>query len=392
MRHPRWPDHRPRRPVRARTTLRSTAGGTLREDHVPLPQPGLRPLLRRGALDRSYPRRDHRRNDGRPDLGTRDARHRPRCRRQHGEEKARGIFLISSRIGVDELVREFIDRSAKKDTLRFSTMGSVDDGKSTLIGRLLYDTKSIYEDHLSTLKADSVRVGTGPELDFALLTDGLKAEREQKITIDVAYRYFSTPKRNFIIADTPGHEQYTRNMATGASTANLAIILIDARYGVLPQSRRHAYIAALLGIPHIVVAVNKMDLVDFRQDVFESIRRAFSGFAGQLPIRDLHFIPISALLGDNVVERSARMPWFEGASLLHYLESVHIGNDNNLTDMRFAVQYVIRPTLDFRGYAGQVTSGVIRKGDPIMALPSGRMTRVASIVTSCSTIVERCAE
>jgi sulfate adenylyltransferase large subunit len=218
-------------------------------------------------------------------------------------------------------------------------------------------------------------------LDFALLTDGLRAEREQGITIDVAYRYFSTPKRKFIIADTPGHEQYTRNMATGASTANLAIILVDARHGVLPQSRRHAYIAALLGIPHVVVAVNKMDLVDFSEDVFDRICRDFEAFAGPLSIRDLHFIPISALLGDNVVDRSARMPWFDGASLLHYLETVHIGADQNLTDMRFAVQYVIRPTLDFRGYAGQVTSGVIRKGDPVTVLPSGRTSRVASIVT-----------
>ncbi len=277
-------------------------------------------------------------------------------------------------------IDSFLRQNEEKELLRLSTAGSVDDGKSTLIGRLLFDSKGVYEDQIAAVRKASVNQSAG-SVDFALLTDGLRAEREQGITIDVAYRYFSTPKRKFIIADTPGHEQYTRNMATGASTANLAIILIDARYGVLPQSRRHAYIASLLGIPHVVVAVNKMDLVDFRQDVFESIRRDFSGFAGQLPIRDLHFIPISALLGDNVVERSARTPWFDGSSLLHYLESVHIGNDNNLTDMRFAVQYVIRPTLDFRGYAGQVTSGVIRKGDPIMALPSGRMSRVASIVT-----------
>src|SRR5579864_1587152 len=273
----------------------------------------------------------------------------------------------------------FIKQSEETDLLRLSTAGSVDDGKSTLIGRLLYDSNGVYEDQIASVRQAVNR--SSWVFDLALLTDGLRAEREQGITIDVAYRYFSTPKRKFIIADTPGHEQYTRNMATGASTANLAIILVDARNGVLPQSRRHAYIASLLGIPHVVVAINKMDLMDFREDVFESIRREFSLFAGELRIRDLYFIPISALLGDNVVERSARMPWFDGASLLHHLESVHIGSDQNLTDMRFAVQYVIRPTLDYRGYAGQVTSGVIRKGDPIMVLPSGRSSRVVSIDT-----------
>jgi sulfate adenylyltransferase large subunit len=287
---------------------------------------------------------------------------------------------LSSGVAEFSGIDTFLRQNEEKELLRLSTAGSVDDGKSTLIGRLLFDSKGVYEDQIAAVKKASVNQSAGT-VDFALLTDGLRAEREQGITIDVAYRYFSTPKRKFIIADTPGHEQYTRNMATGASTANLAIILIDARYGVLPQSRRHAYIASLLGIPHIVVAVNKMDLVDFSQEVFESIRRDFAAFAGQLPIRDLHFIPISALLGDNVVERSANTPWFEGSSLLHYLESVHIGADQNLTDMRFAVQYVIRPTLDFRGYAGQVTSGVIRKGDPVMVLPSGRVSRVASIVT-----------
>ncbi len=277
-------------------------------------------------------------------------------------------------------IETFLRQNEEKELLRLSTAGSVDDGKSTLIGRLLYDSKGVYEDQIAAVRKASVNQASGT-VDFALLTDGLRAEREQGITIDVAYRYFSTPKRKFIIADTPGHEQYTRNMATGASTANLAIILVDARLGVLPQSRRHAYIASLLGIPHVVIAVNKMDLVDFREEVFESIRRDFSAFSEQLPVRDLYFIPISALLGDNVVERSANMPWFEGPSLLNYLETVHIGADNNLSDMRFAVQYVIRPTLDFRGYAGQVTSGVIRKGDPVMVLPSGRTSRVSSIVT-----------
>jgi sulfate adenylyltransferase large subunit len=287
---------------------------------------------------------------------------------------------LSAQTLANHNIESFLRQNEEKEMLRLSTAGSVDDGKSTLIGRLLYDSKGVYEDQIASVRKASVNQSAGT-MDFALLTDGLRAEREQGITIDVAYRYFSTPKRKFIIADTPGHEQYTRNMATGASTANLAIILVDARNGVLPQSRRHAYIASLLGIPHVVVAINKMDLMDYREDVFESIRRDFSSFAGQLPIRDLYFIPISALLGDNVVERSARMPWFEGSSLLNYLETVHIGADQNMTDMRFAVQYVIRPTLDFRGYAGQVTSGVIRKGDPVMVLPSGRSSRVASIVT-----------
>ncbi len=287
---------------------------------------------------------------------------------------------MSAVASAENNIESFLRQNEEKELLRLSTAGSVDDGKSTLIGRLLYDSKGVYEDQLASVRKASVNQSAGP-LDFALLTDGLRAEREQGITIDVAYRYFSTPKRKFIIADTPGHEQYTRNMATGASTANLAIILVDARNGVLPQSRRHAYIASLLGIPHVVVAINKMDLMDFRQDVYESIRQEFSSFVEQLPIQDLQFIPISALLGDNVVERSANMPWYDGPNLLQYLETVHIGNDQNLTDMRFAVQYVIRPTLDFRGYAGQVTSGVIRKGDPIMVLPSGRTSKVSSIVT-----------
>jgi len=287
---------------------------------------------------------------------------------------------LSSSVLEAHNIETFLRQNEEKELLRLSTAGSVDDGKSTLIGRLLFDSKGVYEDQIAAVRKASVNQSSGT-VDFALLTDGLRAEREQGITIDVAYRYFSTPKRKFIIADTPGHEQYTRNMATGASTANLAIILVDARLGVLPQSRRHAYIASLLGIPHVVIAVNKMDLMDFREDIFESIRRDFSAFSEQLPVRDLYFIPISALLGDNVVERSANMPWFEGPSLLNYLETVHIGADNNLSDMRFAVQYVIRPTLDFRGYAGQVTSGVIRKGDPVMVLPSGRTSRVSSIVT-----------
>jgi sulfate adenylyltransferase large subunit len=270
--------------------------------------------------------------------------------------------------------------TAKTELLRFTTAGSVDDGKSTLIGRLLYDSKGVYEDQLASVRK-ATRNLTTDGLDLSLLTDGLRAEREQGITIDVAYRYFATPKRKFIIADTPGHEQYTRNMATGASTANLAIILIDARYGVLPQSRRHAFIATLLGIPHLAVAVNKMDLVDYREEVFNAIRADFTAFAEQLKVRDAQFIPISALKGDNVVKAGGRTPWYTGPSLLEYLENVPIANDRNLTEMRFPVQYVVRPNLDFRGFAGQVASGVIRRGDAITVLPSGRTSRVKSIVT-----------
>jgi sulfate adenylyltransferase large subunit len=277
-------------------------------------------------------------------------------------------------------ITQFLRRDEEKDLLRFITAGSVDDGKSTLIGRLLYDSKGVYEDQLASIKKATVNESAGA-IDFALLTDGLRAEREQGITIDVAYRYFATPKRKFIIADTPGHEQYTRNMATGASTANLAIILIDARNGVLPQSRRHAFIASLLGIQHIVVAVNKMDLVEYREDVFENICAEFRGFAARLQVPDLYFIPVSALHGDNIVVKSEHTPWFDGASLLHHLETVHVASDRNLTEMRFPVQLVFRPSQQFRGYAGQVASGVLRKGDPIMVLPSGRTSRVKSIVT-----------
>jgi len=279
-----------------------------------------------------------------------------------------------------ERIHDFLDKNARKDMLRFSTVGSVDDGKSTLIGRLLHDTKSIYEDQLSTLKSDSARVGTGPEIDFALLTDGLKAEREQGITIDVAYRYFSTPRRNFIIADTPGHEQYTRNMATGASTANLAIILIDARHGILTQTRRHSFIASLLGIPRLLIAINKMDLVDYSQEVFERIRADYGEFAARLGVLDLKFIPISALKGDNVVERSPAMPWYHGESVLEYLEEVYIGSDRNLVDFRMPIQYVLRPNLDFRGFAGQIASGIVKVGDTVLALPSRRTSRVKSIL------------
>ncbi len=283
---------------------------------------------------------------------------------------------IQALTGIDSFLR----REEENDLLRFITCGSVDDGKSTLIGRLLYDSKGVYEDQLSAIRKATVNQSAGA-MDFALLTDGLRAEREQGITIDVAYRYFSTPKRKFIIADTPGHEQYTRNMATGTSTANLAIVLVDARNGVLAQSRRHAFIASLLGIHHLVVAVNKMDLVGFSQEVFDRICADFNSFAAPLQLSDLYFIPVSALLGDNIVTKSENMPWFGGASLLHHLETVHIGSDRNLSEMRFPVQLVSRPTHEFRGFAGQVASGVLKPGDAIMVLPSGRTSRVKSIVT-----------
>ena len=271
------------------------------------------------------------------------------------------------------------------DMLRFATAGSVDDGKSTLIGRLLYDSKSIFEDQLESVEATSK--GRGDEyVDLALLTDGLRAEREQGITIDVAYRYFATPNRKFIIADTPGHAQYTRNMVTGASTADLAIVLVDARKGVLEQSRRHATIASLLRVPHIVLAVNKMDLVDWSQEAFERIRDEFFDFAAKLNITDMTAIPVSALTGDNVVTRSDKMEWYGGTSLLHHLENVYIASDRNLQDVRMPVQYVIRPQQsahrDYRGYAGQVASGVMKVGDEVLILPSGLTSTIAGIDTA----------
>ena len=285
-----------------------------------------------------------------------------------------------------ELIASDIDaylaQHEQKELLRFLTCGSVDDGKSTLIGRLLYDSKMIYEDQLAKIEKDSATHGTtGGSFDPALLTDGLKEEREQGITIDVAYRYFSTAKRKFIIADTPGHVQYTRNMATGASTADLAIILIDARRGVLEQTKRHSFIASLLGIKHVLVAVNKMDLVDFDEQVFDQIQKDYREFASRLDSTDLHFIPISALEGDNVVNLSERSPWYKGSTLMNFLESVYIGSDRNLEDFRFPVQNVLRPNLDFRGFSGTISSGIIRKGDEVMALPSQKTSRIKEIVT-----------
>ncbi|MFG3339730.1 sulfate adenylyltransferase subunit 1 [Glycomyces sp. NPDC048151] len=278
--------------------------------------------------------------------------------------------------------------TSREDThelLRFATAGSVDDGKSTLIGRLLFDSKALFDDQWDAVEA--VSAGRGDEYtDLALLTDGLRSEREQGITIDVAYRYFSTPERKFIIADTPGHIQYTRNMVTGASTADLALILVDARKGLVEQSRRHAFLCSLLRVPHMVLCVNKMDLVDYDEAVFKKIENEFSAFATKLEVPDLTVIPISALKGDNVVNRSENMPWFNGPSLLHHLEKVHIASDRNLVDVRFPVQHVIRPhsndNHDFRGYAGQVASGVMKPGDEVMVLPSGFTSRIASIETA----------
>ena len=279
-------------------------------------------------------------------------------------------------------ISAYLAQHERKELLRLLTCGSVDDGKSTLIGRLLHDSKMIYEDQLAAIEADSVKSGTtGGNIDLALLVDGLQAEREQGITIDVAYRYFSTAKRKFIIADTPGHEQYTRNMATGASTCDLAIILIDARHGVQVQTRRHSFIASLLGIKHIIVAVNKMDLVDFSESVFNEIKADYLKFSEKLDPASFHFIPLSALTGDNVVNPSEHTPWYDGGALMPLLESIEIAGDKNYYDFRFPVQYVNRPNLNFRGFCGTVASGVIRKGDEMTVLPSNKTSRIKSIVT-----------
>ena len=273
-------------------------------------------------------------------------------------------------------------KSENTELLRFTTAGSVDDGKSTLIGRLLYDSKSIFQDQYEQIEAISEKRGE-EEVNLALLTDGLKAEREQGITIDVAYRYFSTPKRKFIIADTPGHIQYTRNMVTGASTANVALLLIDARNGVIEQTKRHAIIASLLQIPHVVVCINKMDLVDYGQESFEKIKEDFEDFATKLDVKDVSFIPVSALKGDNIVDRSENMDWYEGSTLMYYLENVHIASDYNFIDCRFPVQHVIRPNSDeyhdYRGYAGRISGGVFKKGDEVVVLPSGFSSKIAKI-------------
>jgi len=279
-------------------------------------------------------------------------------------------------------IEEFLAQDEKKDLLRLLTAGSVDDGKSTLIGRLLHDSKRLYDDQLDALQRDSKRVGNaGEEIDYALLMDGLKAEREQGITIDVAYRYFSTSKRKFIIADTPGHEQYTRNMVTGASTAHLAIILIDARKGVITQTKRHSFLISLLGIKHVIVAVNKMDLMEYSESVFESIREDYLNFSTRLNIPDIQFIPLSALKGDNIVDRGSNMNWYTGPSIMTLLETIPITADRNFVDFRFPVQMVSRPNLNFRGYAGRLASGIIRVGEEVTVLPSGKTSRVSTLET-----------
>lgn len=279
-------------------------------------------------------------------------------------------------------IKAYLKQHENKDLLRFITCGSVDDGKSTLIGRLLFDSKLIYEDQMAAIEKDSQKFNTtDKEFDLALLVDGLQSEREQGITIDVAYRYFSTDKRKFIIADTPGHEQYTRNMATGASTSDLAIVMVDARHGIQTQTRRHSYICSLLGIKHIVVAVNKMDLMEYSQEVFQKIKADYREMAKELDIQDLRFVPISALNGDNVVTPSEHMDWYPGATLMKLLETVKVEQDKNLEDFRMPVQYVNRPNLDFRGFCGTIASGVVRSGDAITAMPSGKQSTVKTIVT-----------
>lgn len=280
--------------------------------------------------------------------------------------------------GEDPKMDELLAKSCKKTLLRFCTAGSVDDGKSTLIGRLLHDSKNIYDDHIASLEGIKLN-NTESQLPLALLTDGLRAEREQGITIDVAYRYFSTPNRHFILADTPGHVQYTRNMATGASTANVAIVLIDARYGIVTQSKRHAFVLSLVGVPRFLVTVNKMDLVDYSEERFDQIRLSFLDFASKLDIKSIDFIPVSALNGDNIVSKSDNMPWYAGQTVMEYLETVHVAGDQNLVDFRFPVQYVIRPHQNYRGYAGQISSGTIKVGEEIMVLPSLRKSKIKSI-------------
>ena len=289
-------------------------------------------------------------------------------------------YKIQEEDEISNNITEYLQQYETKDLLRFLTCGSVDDGKSTLIGRLLYDSHMIYEDQLEKITKDSKVYGTTDDgFDPALLTDGLKAEREQGITIDVAYRYFSTAKRKFIIADTPGHEQYTRNMATGASTCDLAVILIDARYGVITQTKRHSFICSLLGIKHVIITVNKMDLVDWSEKKYEQIKNDYNAFVARLNFSDIHFIPMSALKGDNVVDRSVNMDWYDGPTFLHHLEGVNISTDRNLIDMRLPIQYVIRPNLDFRGFSGTLASGVLRVGDAVASLPSRQESKIKAI-------------
>ncbi|MCM8532030.1 MAG: GTP-binding protein, partial [Lentisphaeraceae bacterium] len=293
---------------------------------------------------------------------------------------------------IEKDILGYLKEHENKELLRFLTCGSVDDGKSTLIGRLLHDSKLIYEDQLSSIKKDSKKFNTtDEEFDLALLVDGLEDERQQGITIDVAYRYFSTSKRKFIIADTPGHEQYTRNMATGASNCQLAIILLDARKGVLPQTKRHSFIAHLLGIKHIVVAINKMDLVDFSEEVYEETIKAYDELAKTIGIEEVHYLPLSALKGDNVVDRSSKTDWYTGPTLMELLNTVELSHDRNYENFRMPVQYVVRPNLDFRGFCGTVAGGEVKVGDEIVTLPSGKESKVKSIVTYDGELQEACA-
>ena len=301
--------------------------------------------------------------------------------------------MIESSALLEQDILGYLNQHENKELLRFLTCGSVDDGKSTLIGRLLHDSKMIFEDHLSAIKSDSKKFNTtDEEFDLALLVDGLQSEREQGITIDVAYRYFSTDKRKFIIADTPGHEQYTRNMATGASNCDLAIVMVDARHGVMTQTKRHSFIVSLLGIKHVVVAINKMDLVDYSEERYNKIVAEYKTFAEQLDIPDIQFAPISALRGDNVVNPSENMPWFTGQPLMQVLENIEISRDRDLDHFRLPVQYVIRPNLDFRGFAGTIASGSIKPGDEVVSLPSGKTSKVKTISTFDGELEEAIAD
>src|SRR5690606_7480502 len=398
----RRPDHGRRRAPAA------AAGRGAAAAQGPLSHPRLLSADRRDRIGGRQPGGDHRRDAGCHHLRAPGPGHRPRPDRVDGEEEARGVFLMGSsdssfvigdskgqatavassnhespitNDGADSAVSAYLRQHESKPLLRFITCGSVDDGKSTLIGRLLYESKRLFDDQLAALEADSRRHGTqGERIDYALLLDGLAAEREQGITIDVAYRYFDTDKRKFIVADCPGHEQYTRNMATGASTADLAVVLVDARKGLLAQTRRHSFILSLLGIRHVVLAVNKMDLVGYDQAVFEGIASGYRELAAQLGIPDVQAIPLSALEGDNLLQRSPNTPWYRGPALLEHLEAVEVEDGQARTGLRLPVQWVNRPNQDFRGFAGTIAAGVARPGDPVVVLPSARRSTIAQVL------------
>src|SRR5690606_7835624 len=370
----RRPDHGGRRAPAA------APGRAAGDAQGPLPHPGLLSADRRHRIRGRHPGGDHCRNAGGHHFRTPGPGDRPRSLRFDGEEEAGGLFLMDARNHA-EAVAAYLRQHETKGLLRFITCGSVDDGKSTLIGRLLHDTKRLFDDQLAALEADSKRHGTqNGELDFALLVDGLAAEREQGITIDVAYRFFDTERRKFIVADCPGHEQYTRNMATGASTADLAVVLVDARKGLLTQTRRHSYIASLLGIRHVLLAVNKMDLVGYDEAVFRGIADAYAALAGQLGIPHVQAIPVSALKGDNMLERSAAMPWYQGPTLLAHLETVDVSVAADGRGLRLPVQWVCRPNQDFRAFAGSMAGGEVAPGDGVGVLPSGQRTRVERVL------------